>query len=531
MQVKCKSSGKLFKIYNKDLEFYSNFDVPAPTLSPEERSRRRMAYANLRNLYKRKCDGTGKDIISNYSSDKECKVLDIKYFYSDAWNQHADFREINFNKPFFEQFTDLLRTAPRPAVQRAPEFDENSDYTNHAGKNKNCYLIFDSDYNWDCFYGYSMNSSRNCMDSYRLDSCELCYECIDCTNCYSCNYVQDSQNCANSWFLKSCIGCNDCFACVNLRNKKYCFFNEQLTKPEYEKRLIEYLKKTTGNINKFRDSFLQYSDQFPQKNLQGVQNEDSFGNYLVKSKNAFYCFDSRELWDCRYVQQSFDDAKNCVDCTEVGDAVENCYETGYSGYSSYFLRFTSHSLGKSSNLTYCYFCPFSSDCFACVGLHHAQYCIFNKRYTKDDYNKLVPKIIQHMKSTKEWGEFFPIEHSPFAYNESHAFDFYPLSKDETLQQGLKWFDFKRNESKDPTAKLCSCGKEFKIIKQELEFYQKSNLPMPTFCFDCRHIKRMKKRGSRKLSKANCSSCEVEVFTNLNKSAKICCEKCFLEAQD
>jgi hypothetical protein len=31
-----------------------------------------------------------------------------------------------------------------------------------------------------------------------------------------------------------------------------------------------------------------------------------------------------------------------------------------------------------------------------------QYCILNKQYTKEEYEELVPKIIEHMKKTGEW---------------------------------------------------------------------------------------------------------------------------------
>jgi len=52
----------------------------------------------------------------------------------------------------------------------------------------------------------------------------------------------------------------------------------------------------------------------------------------------------------------------------------------------------------------------------------------NKQYTKEEYEKLVPKIIEHMKKTSEWGEFFPASISPFGYEETAAMDYYPATK-------------------------------------------------------------------------------------------------------
>jgi hypothetical protein len=49
----------------------------------------------------------------------------------------------------------------------------------------------------------------------------------------------------------------------------------------------------------------------------------------------------------------------------------------------------------------------------------------NKKYSKEDYETLLPKIIDHMKKTGEWGEFFPMEISPFKYEETKAVDYFP----------------------------------------------------------------------------------------------------------
>ena len=51
--------------------------VPMPTLCPDERQKRRLAFRNEKHLYL-KCDLSGKSIISNYSIDKVNKVYDQK---------------------------------------------------------------------------------------------------------------------------------------------------------------------------------------------------------------------------------------------------------------------------------------------------------------------------------------------------------------------------------------------------------------------------------------------------------------------
>jgi len=50
------------------------------------------------------------------------------------------------------------------------------------------------------------------------------------------------------------------------------------------------------------------------------------------------------------------------------------------------------------------------------------------------------------------------------------------------------------------------GKPFRIIKPELEFYRKHNLPLPHRHPDVRHMERMALRNPRKLFDRKCDKC-------------------------
>jgi hypothetical protein len=89
----------------------------------------------------------------------------------------------------------------------------------------------------------------------------------------------------------------------------------------------------------------------------------------------------------------------------------------------------------------------SKNCFGCVSLRDKQYCIFNKQYTKEEYFPLREKIIKNMNEMPyvdkkgniyKYGEFFPIEISPFAYNETLLNDHFPLNKKEAEDRGFIW---------------------------------------------------------------------------------------------
>jgi hypothetical protein len=526
-------------------------DVPSPTLCPDCRQQRRLAQANQLFLYKRKCDLTGQDIISNYHQDLPYKVYNQVDWYNDKWDPLEYGQEFDFNRPFFEQFQELSLKVPRPSLHTGFQYDQNSAYTNYAGKNRDCYFIFDSDEDWDCYYSYSLNKSKDCIDCYRVRRSELCYECIDCLTCYSSFFLQNCENCTDSYFLRNCIGCKNCIGCVNLRNKKFFINNQQSTKEEFEK--LKTKLQSYKELQNFQKEFQKYQLKFPRKYIQGSHNENSFGEYLDHSKNAIECYDSSELWDCKYVRQAFNPLKDAMDCQECGDA-EVLYECAFLGYKVFNVKFSTHILGGASDLQYCIFCPHSDNLFGCIGLRKKRFCILNRQYEEKEYKKLLPKIIEHMKKTGEYGEFFPISISPFAYNETIAQDHYPLTKEEALKKDYKWREETKpnfeNVTKTISAEklpdklsetpndilnwIIKCeksGRLFQIQKPELKLYKKLNAPIPHLHFLERHKRRKNLRNPQKLWKRNCAKCNTEIQTSYspNRPDIVYCEKCYLEA--
>ncbi|MBI4975281.1 hypothetical protein HZC20_01255 [Candidatus Peregrinibacteria bacterium] len=62
----CNKCATEFEITKDDFKFYEVMKVPAPTLCPLCRMQRKMSFRNERNLYKRKCDFSGREILSVY---------------------------------------------------------------------------------------------------------------------------------------------------------------------------------------------------------------------------------------------------------------------------------------------------------------------------------------------------------------------------------------------------------------------------------------------------------------------------------
>jgi CxxC-x17-CxxC domain-containing protein len=72
------------------------------------------------------------------------------------------------------------------------------------------------------------------------------------------------------------------------------------------------------------------------------------------------------------------------------------------------------------------------------------------------------------------------------------------------------------------------NKPFKIIKQELEFYRKHNLPIPRRHPDQRHLDRIALRNPRKLYTRICDKCGKDIKTTYapDRSEIVYCEECY-----
>jgi hypothetical protein len=556
MQKTCKQCGNGFEISEADLVFYARlsptigsktFAIPTPTLCPRCRAQRRLSWRNERKLYHRKCDLTGKQIISIFSDDKPITVYDQKAWWSDKWDALSYGLDFDFNRSFFEQFDALLKRVPQMNV--IGENNENSDYCNLTANCKNCYLVFESSNNEDCLYGYWQQKSKDCCDVSFSHECERCYELDNCYGCYDLRFSRNCTNCFSSSFLLDCIGCKNCLFCVNLRQKEYCIFNKQVTKEEYEKKLKEIRSGSYAAVEAAQKEFEAFCLSQVHRHMQAVQAEDCTGDYIQESQHCYECFHAHLAEDCAYAEHVWRNSKNNMDVSTVGRDAELIYESINTGIGAFHDLFCNQCWSGTSELLYCSNCFSSKNCLGCIGLVKKQYCIFNKQYSKEDYEILAAKIIEHMRDLGEWGEFFPATFSPFGYNETVAQEQFPLSEQEAVKLKLKWHEEDENnqylgksaELTDSiaevdeaiTKEILRCtqsGKLFKIIPQELAFYKSMNLPLPRLCPEERHRHRMSKRNPNRLWTRNCSSCGLSIQTTYSpeRTEKVLCEACYLK---
>lgn len=240
-----------------------------------------------------------------------------------------------------------------------------------------------------------------------------------------------------------------------------------------------------------------------------------------------------------------------MDIISQGFGSELCYECMEACDASYHAIFSASSYG-SSDVTYCYYPHWSKDCFGCVGVKRNRYCVLNKQYSEAEYHALCARIVEHMQSTGEWGEFFPIQVSPLAYNTSIAQDYFPLTRTECEARDYQWHeelqpplsqpqsetpavpDHLHQLSSDAAQQLYRCresGKLFRFTSQELKFYSENKIPLPDLAFSTRHQHRLDRRNPRWLWQRTCSSCDKALESSYSsaRAELVYCEKCFLAA--
>ena len=527
----CKTCSQSFRIASEDERFYKRFDAPHPTKCPQCRMIRRLLERNTRTLYTRKCDATGQEIISQYHEDHPFPVYFYEYWWSDKWDAKKYAQDIDWNKPFFPQFDELRKRVPHMSAHVIGPTLINSRYTNCTGYIKNCYLTFEADHNENCYYSNRIYHSLTCADCLNIFKCELCYECIDCSNCYNLRYSNDCENCIDSYFLSNCKSCKDCIGCINLRHARYQIFNEQYTEEDYKAKLKKYDLETLEGRATLEKEATEFFATHPHRNLHEELNENSLGDYLYNSKDAYYCFDCRDLEDCRYCSRVSMGVKNSMDYTAWGSSSEMMFECAACGDQSYNLKYCSTCTSSNSDLEYCLQCTGCKNCFGCIGLNREKYCIFNKQFTKEKYEETVTRLKKHMHSTKEYGEFFPSEISAFGYNESLAQELFPLKKEEALAKGYQWTEREKpthNSSNKKNLTCTSCDQDFRTTEPELKFYKQQNLPIPEKCFNCRHEERANKRNPKFFWDRKCDKCNTEIKTTYPPETKhpIYCYDCY-----
>jgi len=108
-----------------------------------------------------------------------------------------------------------------------------------------------------------------------------------------------------------------------------------------------------------------------------------YSNNATDIKNAYLCFNAEDSENVSFGFH-FTGSQDCIDFYETKDS-RLCYET--------FSLVDCERMFWSSDCAECYNVWFSdncrncTDCFGCINLRNKKHCIFNKQYTKSEYEK------------------------------------------------------------------------------------------------------------------------------------------------
>ena len=131
-----------------------------------------------------------------------------------------------------------------------------------------------------------------------------------------------------------------------------------------------------------------------------MNSENSFGNYIVGSKNSYYVFKVHNLEDCFYMYDSHEN-KDCADCCAFNKS-ELCYECMENSmlYNCNFMYWCATCV-DCEYMLYSFDCK---NCFACMNLRHKEYHILNKPCSKDKYFKKIAEIKKELEKNGLMGK-------------------------------------------------------------------------------------------------------------------------------
>ncbi|MFH0773738.1 MAG: hypothetical protein V1922_05510 [bacterium] len=174
------------------------------------------------------------------------------------------------------------------------------------------------------------------------------------------------------------------------------------------------------NFQQFYEEYKKLKLVYPVTPTHSSKSEGvEYGDYMYMCKNAFFSFDNAASENIIYIFDSFK-AKNCADGDYVVES-ELCYECVdiLKCYNSTYLNYC----GRVIDSHYCWDCGDSHNLFGCVHLNFKQYCIFNKQYTKEEYEQKTAELLKeppekHLEQIRQLSMQFPVSTTYISHAEN-----------------------------------------------------------------------------------------------------------------
>jgi len=546
----CALTGEKWLMTGEEIGWYRKFNVPPSKLAPETRRRFLFGFpVGLAAWYKPQAE-TGQKILSCVHQDSPFKVLPDKEWLDRDFSRTEPV--LQSEQSFFEQFKALAYTIPVAARR-----DDGSNINTlgfHVLLCQDAYLMFCS------------GSMKHCFNSAFSFDCEESTEVLNSVGCFNsaflsrvfnsnnCIFSLESRGCDHCAFLFDCRNCRDCFGTTNKRNKQFIFFNEQLTKEEYQERISQIDLASSSQFENQKNKFWELLKAAIWPENFNTGDIDSGGEYLENCVRCQHEYNSSKSTDGFFSSISFE-FHNSAFSTRISWGSDTFYscDTNESSDIKFCFR-----VWRSRKMEYCMDCMNCENCFGCFGLQRKSFHIFNVSYTEEEYWQKVDEIKCAMLERGEYGEFFPAIFSAVGFQFSMGDAFFGYSADELQKMNVPMLDPNSgavvitDETKVsdvifpevlPDSSLDSkvneyigrpildskIGRKYSITSDELALYRHLHLPLPHQHFLTRlsNLIRMSNFSVPELTE--CQNCQKKITTYKNATfseRKVFCLACY-----
>lgn len=409
----------------KDIHYYEKLIQEKRKKTPWREFVREMASWTTLNFYKR--DG----MACRYPPTNRITHL-WKNFWEEAPDIDCNIKDWTSFFSHFKQFQDKI-----PLAYTVQFANENCEYTDSSYLAYNCYLSF----------AIWLDSKEVLYSAFSYDNIEKVYNSFlvwkQSSNVYQSSWIMNSYNIFyskyitwshNIWFSTNMIGCQECIWCDGLQNQKYHIWNVAYEKEEYEKKKIEILRDKSSYLKSYSHIKSRKAINFASENVEW--------NYIIESSNIlnggwiFRLHEGRNL----LIINGGDGSRNCYDSVDFWVNCSNYCCVNASAWPATNV-FCSWQIAVSSFIYYSYMLESCHHCLWCIWLKNKSYCIFNKQYTKEEWEEKACEIFASMEADGTLGDFFPASMNPFYFNDTLAYLIDDsFTKEEVEVEGYLWRD-------------------------------------------------------------------------------------------
>ncbi len=536
----CALTGEKWLMDESEIKWYRHFNVAPSKLSPTTRwfimNGETIGYEWWWNKHAE----TGKPVLTYVHPATGMKVLpDAEWFQKDFVSLG---RACDPAASFFEQMLPLRLATPLAATYNVKDPQNSISLLSYGDVNSYFNIACRSK---ESFYSSDAFDVEQVAEAYAVKNASQCFRLICGERLQNVRVAFHSFDCSSSAVLFDCRNCEYCFGATNQRNKKYLWFNEQLSKEEWECRRAEVdLARRSAyqaNLQKFYD--LINTDCFwPEGFNEKAPN--CVGEYLRNCDTCTTAFASDGAKDSDWICYSYGKTeRNYMSCGVVDGADNYFCATVPESSKCYFGM----NLTRCLNTEYCIACLNCENCFGCVGLNRKKFCILNQQYTEAEYWQKLDEIKCAMLERGEYGEFYPTPFASGFFPESVAGINLGIEEGDALKYKFPVYDPESHgaigelgdvtQLKDPETIPDAIddvniaewaggalldkqmGRRFAFLKPELEFYKAQKIAPPTRHFIHRVDSLYHTANLFLLEETRCSKCGKEMQVAKNKTFK------------